>query len=78
MPHTLLKGILGINGIKSKTSKSINILWKTKLGYWENISLMNRDDVLVLANSPHADIAQMCIIDVNVKEISYRLKYNNS
>lgn len=35
---------------------------------------MNRIDVLVLANSLHADIAQMFIKDVNVKEISYRLK----
>lgn len=35
---------------------------------------MNRDDVLVLANSPHADIARMFITDVNVREISYRLK----
>lgn len=72
--HALLKGSLGINRIKSKTSKSINILWKTKLGYWENISLMNRDDVLVLANSLHVDIAQMFIKDVNVKEISFWLK----
>lgn len=35
---------------------------------------MNRNDVLVLANSLHADIAQMFIKDVNVKEISYQLK----
>lgn len=35
---------------------------------------MNRDDVLVLSNILNADIAQMFIKDVNVKEISYRLK----
>lgn len=35
---------------------------------------MNRNDVLVLANSLRADIAQMFIKDVNVKEISYWLK----
>lgn len=31
---------------------------------------MNRDDVLVLSNILNADIAQMFIKDVNVKEIS--------
>lgn len=31
---------------------------------------MNRDDVLVLSNILNADIAQMFIEDVNVKEIS--------
>lgn len=30
---------------------------------------MNRDDVLVLSNILNADIAQMFIEDVNVKEI---------
>lgn len=35
---------------------------------------MNRNDVLVLASSRHADMAQMFIKDVNVKEISYRLR----
>lgn len=74
-PHALLKGSLGINRIKkSKTSKSINILWKTKLGYWENIRLMNGDAVLALSNILHADTACMFIKDVNVREISYRLK----
>lgn len=35
---------------------------------------MNRNDVLVLSNILNADIAQMFIKDVHVKEISYRLK----
>lgn len=72
--HALLKGSLGINRIKSKTSKSINILWKMKLGYWESITLMNGDAVLALFNILHADTAHMFIKDVNVKQISYRLK----
>lgn len=35
---------------------------------------MNRDAVLALSNILHAEIAQMFIKDVSVKEISYRLK----
>lgn len=35
---------------------------------------MNRGDVSILSNIMNADIAQMFIKDINVKEISYGLK----
>lgn len=35
---------------------------------------MNRSDVSILSNIMNADIAQMFIKDINVKQISYKLK----